>query len=170
VHTLYAENAKRSPFFDIVVTFFYFLEEKTGIVVDGIERIKFNMLSESGATRDDTYNTPHIDVPQSQLQEPRLLRDRQRRRHRSSSTKPSTARRSLTVRKRVSPSEGQGRRLRFQHLAREQQPKRTHSNQNRAQLLLQREVAKGPHHRRKPRTRPGLPHERERLRRSSGHL
>ncbi len=64
VHTLYAENAKRSPFFDIVVTFFYFLEEKTGIVVDGIERIKFNMLLKKPAGADG-YNTPHIDVPET---------------------------------------------------------------------------------------------------------
>lgn len=63
VHTLYAENAKRSPFFDIVVTFFYFLEEKTGIVVDGIERIKFNMLLKKPPSTEG-YNTPHIDVPE----------------------------------------------------------------------------------------------------------
>jgi hypothetical protein len=61
VHTLYGENAKRSPFFDVVVTFFYFLEEKTGIVVDGIDRIKFNMLLKR-SNPDDAYNSPHIDM------------------------------------------------------------------------------------------------------------
>jgi hypothetical protein len=62
VHPMYLENAKRSPFFDIVLPFFYFLEEKTGIVVDGIERIKVNMLLKA-RSNDEGYNTPHIDVP-----------------------------------------------------------------------------------------------------------
>jgi hypothetical protein len=62
VHALYLENAKRSPFFDVFVTFFYFLEEKTGIVVDAIERVKINMLLKS--VSDGAYNTPHIDVPE----------------------------------------------------------------------------------------------------------
>jgi len=62
VHAMYLENTKRSPFFDIVLPFFYFLEEKTGIVVDGIERIKVNMLLKA-RSNDEGYNTPHIDVP-----------------------------------------------------------------------------------------------------------
>jgi hypothetical protein len=62
VHALYLEGARRSQFFDIVFPFFYFLEEKTGVRLGAIERIKANMLLKS-AEPDDKYNTPHIDVP-----------------------------------------------------------------------------------------------------------
>jgi hypothetical protein len=62
VHALYLEGARRSQFFDIIFPFFYFLEEKTGIRLEAVERIKANMLLKS-AEPDDRYNTPHIDVP-----------------------------------------------------------------------------------------------------------
>jgi hypothetical protein len=62
VHALYLEGARRSQFFDVVFPFFYFLEEKTGIKLGAIERIKANMLLKSDMP-DDKYNTPHIDVP-----------------------------------------------------------------------------------------------------------
>jgi hypothetical protein len=62
VHALYLENTRRSQFFDLVFPFFYFLEEKTGIRLDAVERIKANMLLKSDMP-DDKYNTPHIDVP-----------------------------------------------------------------------------------------------------------
>jgi hypothetical protein len=62
VHALYLEGARRSQFFDIVFPFFYFLEDKTGIRLEAVERIKANMLLKS-AEPDDRYNTPHIDVP-----------------------------------------------------------------------------------------------------------
>jgi hypothetical protein len=62
VHALYLEGARRSPFFDIVFPFFYFLEDKTGIKLAAVERIKANMLLRSDMP-DDKYNTPHIDIP-----------------------------------------------------------------------------------------------------------
>jgi hypothetical protein len=62
VHALYLEGAKKSPFFDIIFPFFYFLEEKTGIVLNGIERIKANMLLKK-AHDPEAYNTPHTDIP-----------------------------------------------------------------------------------------------------------
>ena len=62
VHALYLEGARRSQFFDIVFPFFYFLEDKTGIRLEAVERMKANMLLKS-AEPDDKYNTPHIDVP-----------------------------------------------------------------------------------------------------------
>ena len=62
VHALYLEGARRSQFFDIVFPFFYFLEEKTGVRLGAVERIKANMLLKS-TEPDDKYNTPHIDVP-----------------------------------------------------------------------------------------------------------
>ncbi|HVZ73209.1 MAG TPA: hypothetical protein VHJ20_12600 [Polyangia bacterium] len=62
VHALFLEGAKRSQFFDLIFPMFYFLEEKTGIRLGAIERIKANMLLRSTAAA-DTYNTPHIDIP-----------------------------------------------------------------------------------------------------------
>jgi hypothetical protein len=62
VHALYLEGQRRSQFFDVIFPFFYFLEEKTGVKLGVIERIKANMLLKSTAA-DDMYNTPHIDVP-----------------------------------------------------------------------------------------------------------
>ncbi len=62
VHALYLEGARRSQFFDVIFPFFYFLEEKTGIRLEAVERVKANMLLRS-TEPDDKYNTPHIDVP-----------------------------------------------------------------------------------------------------------
>ncbi|HVR63460.1 MAG TPA: hypothetical protein VMU50_16280 [Polyangia bacterium] len=62
VHALYQEGAKRSGFFDLVFPFFYFLEDRTGILLSTIERIKANMLMKKDGSA-DTYNTPHIDIP-----------------------------------------------------------------------------------------------------------
>ena len=62
VHALFLEGAKRSPFFDVVFPFFYFLEEKTGVRLAAPERIKANMLLRS-TEPGDRYNTPHIDIP-----------------------------------------------------------------------------------------------------------
>ncbi|HEX4405318.1 MAG TPA: 2OG-Fe(II) oxygenase, partial [Polyangia bacterium] len=59
---LYLEGARRSQFFDVIFPFFYFLEDKTGIRLEAVERIKANMLLRS-TEPDDRYNTPHIDVP-----------------------------------------------------------------------------------------------------------
>ena len=66
VHALYQEGAKRSPFFDVVYPFFYFLEEKTGLLLGSIERIKANMLMKKDID-DDKYNTPHIDIPTGKM-------------------------------------------------------------------------------------------------------
>jgi hypothetical protein len=62
VHALFLEGMKRSQFFDLVFPFFYFVEEKTGIRLGQIERIKANMLMRSTEPV-DRYNTPHIDIP-----------------------------------------------------------------------------------------------------------
>jgi hypothetical protein len=62
VHALFLEGAKRSPFFDHIFPLFYFLEEKTGIRLAAVERIKANMLMRSNEPT-DRYNTPHIDIP-----------------------------------------------------------------------------------------------------------
>lgn len=63
VHAFYLEGSKRSNFFEIVFPFFYFLEEKTGVRMNAIERIKANMLLRSTEPL-DKYNSPHIDVPE----------------------------------------------------------------------------------------------------------
>jgi hypothetical protein len=62
VHMMFLENSKRSQFFDVLFPFFYFMEEKTGVRMEAIERIKANMLLRSSEPP-ERYNTPHIDVP-----------------------------------------------------------------------------------------------------------
>jgi 2OG-Fe(II) oxygenase superfamily len=63
VHAIFQESAKRSPFFDVVFPLFYFMEDKTGVVLNGVERMKANMLLKKPIDA-DTYNTPHIDIPE----------------------------------------------------------------------------------------------------------
>ncbi len=67
VHAFFLEGAKRSQFFDVIFPFFYFLEEKTGIRLGQVERIKANLLLRSTApgvaSQGVHYNTPHIDIP-----------------------------------------------------------------------------------------------------------
>ena len=62
VHALYQEGARRSAFFDIVFPMFYFLEEKTGVALATVERMKANLLVQKPVAP-DSYNTPHIDIP-----------------------------------------------------------------------------------------------------------
>lgn len=62
VHAIFQEGAKRSPFFDVVFPLFYFMEDKTGVVLNGIERMKANMLLKKPIDA-DSYNVPHIDIP-----------------------------------------------------------------------------------------------------------
>jgi hypothetical protein len=62
VHAIFQESAKRSPFFDVVFPLFYFMEDKTGVLLNGVERMKANMLLKK-AIEPDSYNTPHIDIP-----------------------------------------------------------------------------------------------------------
>ena len=104
VHALYLEGAKRSPFFDVIFPFFYFLEEKTGIRLAAPERIKANMLLKS-TVADDKYNTPHIDIPDSGFKS--LLyyvKDSDGDTFLFNETYRDT--KALTVNKRVSPKKG----------------------------------------------------------------
>jgi hypothetical protein len=61
VHALYQEGAQRSVFFNLVVPMFYFLEEKTGLALGAVERMKANLLVQKNI-EPDSYNTPHIDI------------------------------------------------------------------------------------------------------------
>jgi hypothetical protein len=61
VHAFYQEGERRSAFFDVVVPMFYFMEDKTGVALGDIERMKANLLVQK-PIEDGTYNTPHIDV------------------------------------------------------------------------------------------------------------
>jgi hypothetical protein len=62
VHALYEEGARRSAFFDIVFPMFYFMEDKTGVSLGNVERMKANLLVQKNIAP-DAYNTPHIDIP-----------------------------------------------------------------------------------------------------------
>jgi hypothetical protein len=61
VHALYQQGERRSQFFDIVFPMFYFMEDKTGVALAAVERIKANLLVQK-PREDGTYNTPHIDI------------------------------------------------------------------------------------------------------------
>jgi len=63
VHGFFLEGEQKSVFFDMIFPMFYFLEEKTGLAVAGIEKIKANMLLKKD-TGPDAYNTPHVDIPE----------------------------------------------------------------------------------------------------------
>ena len=63
VHAFFAEGEQKSVFFDMLFPLFYFLEDKTGFAVSGIEKIKANMLLRKDIGR-DAYNTPHVDLPE----------------------------------------------------------------------------------------------------------
>jgi hypothetical protein len=62
VHALYQEGQRRSAFFDIVFPMFYFLEDKTGVALAQVERMKANLLVKK-PIEPDSYNTPHVDIP-----------------------------------------------------------------------------------------------------------
>jgi hypothetical protein len=62
VHALFQEGARRSAFFDVVFPMFYFMEEKTGVTLANVERMKANLLVQKSIDP-DRYNTPHIDIP-----------------------------------------------------------------------------------------------------------
>jgi hypothetical protein len=62
VHALYQEGARCSAFFDIVFPMFYFLEDKTGVELATVERMKANLLVKKHIGP-DAYNTPHVDIP-----------------------------------------------------------------------------------------------------------
>jgi hypothetical protein len=58
VHALYQEGARRSEFFDIVFPMFYFVEDRTGVVLAGPERMKANLLVRRTSTPTRT-TAPH---------------------------------------------------------------------------------------------------------------
>jgi hypothetical protein len=62
VHAVYQEGARRSPFFDAMFPMFYFLEDKTGVALATVERMKANLLVQKNIAP-DSYNTPHVDIP-----------------------------------------------------------------------------------------------------------
>jgi hypothetical protein len=62
VHAIYQAGERRSPFFDIVFPMFYFMEERTGVALAKVERMKANLLMQKDL-EPDRYNTPHIDIP-----------------------------------------------------------------------------------------------------------
>ena len=104
VHALYQEGAKRSPFFDVVFPFFYFLEEKTGIELNGIERIKANMLLKKPGDGNG-YNTPHIDIPAPKMKS-MLYYVKDSDGDTFIFNETYSDKKELTIRKRVTPKKG----------------------------------------------------------------
>ena len=61
VHALYQQGERRSQFFDIVFPMFYFMEDKTGVELAAVERMKANLLVQKHI-EEGRYNAPHIDI------------------------------------------------------------------------------------------------------------
>ena len=105
VHALYQQGERRSQFFDIVFPMFYFMEDKTGVALAAVERIKANLLVQK-PREDGTYNTPHIDIAEpghkSLLY---YVKDSDGDTFLFNET--HREKKALTIRKRVSPRKGQ---------------------------------------------------------------
>src|SRR5579863_4305360 len=104
VHAFYLEGSKRSNFFEVVFPFFYFLEEKTGVRMNAIERIKANMLLRSTEPL-DKYNSPHIDIPEPGFKS-LLYYVKDSDGDTFVFNETFNDKKDLTVRKRVSPKKG----------------------------------------------------------------
>jgi hypothetical protein len=107
VHALYQEGARRSAFFDIVFPMFYFMEDKTGVSLGSVERMKANLLVQKDL-EPDAHNTPHIDIPDAGFKS--LLyyvKDSDGETFLFKETYQSKgAKEPLTVRKRIAPRKG----------------------------------------------------------------
>jgi hypothetical protein len=108
VHALYQQGERRSQFFDIVFPMFYFMEDKTGVALGAVERMKANLLVQK-PREDGTYNTPHIDIAEpghkSLLY---YVKDSDGDTFLFNETHQDTSRskKPLTIRKRVAPKKG----------------------------------------------------------------
>ena len=108
VHALFQQGERRSEFFDIVFPMFYFMEDKTGVALAAVERMKANLLVQK-PHEDGTYNTPHVDIVEpghkSLLY---YVKDSDGDTFLFNETQQDTARakKPLTIRRRVSPRKG----------------------------------------------------------------
>jgi hypothetical protein len=104
VHAFYQEGARRSAFFDIVFPMFYFVEERTGVALAEIERMKANLLVQKPVAP-DSYNTPHIDIERPPMKS-LLYYVKDSDGDTFIFNERFKDRRPLTLRKRVSPRKG----------------------------------------------------------------
>ena len=108
VHAFYQQGERRSAFFDLVFPMFYFMEDKTGVALAAVERMKANLLVQK-PHEDGTYNTPHVDIVEpghkSLLY---YVKDSDGDTFLFNETQQDTARakKPLTIRRRVSPRKG----------------------------------------------------------------
>ena len=115
VHALYQQGERRSQFFDLVFPMFYFMEDKTGVALAAVQRMKANLLVQKHI-EEGRYNTPHIDIAEpghkSLLY---YVKDSDGDTFLFNETQQDTTRaaqsardgKALTIRRRVSPRKGQ---------------------------------------------------------------
>lgn len=60
IHNVYDEQGPVSDMFSYIKTMLYFLEDKTGIKIKELFRVKINSLTSDGL-KIDSYNSPHVD-------------------------------------------------------------------------------------------------------------
>jgi hypothetical protein len=108
VHAFYQQGERRSAFFDLVFPMFYFMEDKTGVELAAVQRMKANLLVQKHI-EEGRYNTPHIDIAErghkSLLY---YVKDSDGDTFLFNETHQDTAghKKALTIRKRVSPRKG----------------------------------------------------------------
>jgi hypothetical protein len=108
VHALFQEGERRSAFFDVVFPMFYFMEDKTGVTLATVERMKANLLVQKQID-EGSYNTPHIDIPDAGFKS--LLyyvkdSDGDTFLFNETYQQTAAAKKPLTIRKRVAPRKG----------------------------------------------------------------
>ena len=115
VHAFYQQGERRLAFFDLVFPMFYFMEDKTGVELAAVERMKANLLVQKHI-EEGRYNAPHIDIAErghkSLLY---YVKDSDGDTFLFNETQQDTTRaaqsardgKALTIRRRVSPRKGQ---------------------------------------------------------------
>ena len=62
IHLAGVDNEANSPYFEMFLPVLYFVEEKAGVEIDQILRVRIRRTMKTPNTNENTYNTPHVDL------------------------------------------------------------------------------------------------------------